>query len=125
VTVIETTKGFIFGGFTPTAWNSSGSNKPDSHERSFVFTLTNPRDSDARKFALKDPSQAIHCHSSRGPSFGNYNDIHVADGCNTNTTSYTSLGCQYVNDTGIHNEQVFTGETCFTAKEIEVFTIDF
>jgi hypothetical protein len=124
VTVIETTKDFIFGSFTPIAWDSTNSNKPDSSERSFVFTLKNPRDSAARKFALKDPTCAIHCHSSRGPSFGGWNDIHIADVRNANTTSCTNLGCEYVNDTGISGTEVFTGERHFTAKEIEVFTID-
>jgi hypothetical protein len=124
VTLIETTKGFIFGGFTPIAWDSSDTYKPDSSEKSFVFTLKNPRDSDARKFALKDRSRAIYCGSSHGPSFGNYNDIYVANGCNANSSSNTRLGSQYVNDTGIDRKQVFARETNFTVKEIEVFTID-
>jgi hypothetical protein len=47
----------------------------------------------------------------------------VADYCNQNTNSYTRLGYGYVNDTGINEYQVFTGEQYFTVKEIEVFSI--
>jgi hypothetical protein len=124
LTVIETTKGFIFGGFTPIAWDSTNSNKADNSRKSFVFTIKNPRGSEPRKFALKDASRAIHCHSSRGPSFGNFNDIHIANDCNQNTTSYTRLGTDYENDTGISGTEVFAGEQNFTVKEIEVFTFD-
>jgi hypothetical protein len=67
-------------------------------------------------------SYAIYSQSNYGPTFGGF-DLYVADNCNTNTSSYTSLGTGYVNDTGITATAVFTGEQFFMVKEIEVFAI--
>jgi hypothetical protein len=123
VTLIETTKGHIFGGFTPIAWDSSGGYKADTTRRSFIFTVKNPRGTTERKFPVMNASHAIYSHSSYGPTFGNGNTIYVADGCNGNASSYTNLWVGYQNDTGLDGKQVFTGEYNFTAKEIEVFSI--
>jgi hypothetical protein len=122
--VIETTKGFVFGGFTPVAWDSSNSYKPDSSRKSFLFTVKNLRGSDGRKFAMASSANAIYCNSSYAPLFGSKCDICVVDGCNGNTTSSTDLGGAFTNDTGINGQQVFTGERNFAVKEIEVFVID-
>jgi hypothetical protein len=123
VTVILTTTGCIFGGFTPVAWKSPDGYKPDSTSQSFLFRIKDSRNSAPRKFALSNPSQAIQYYASYGPRFGNGADISVANGCNENTSSYTNLGNAYVNDTEIDGTQVFTGENYFKVKEIEVFKI--
>jgi hypothetical protein len=124
ITLIETTKGYIFGGFTKIAWDSSGSYKGDDNRESYLFTIRNPHNLSARKFALSNPSYAIYCNSSYGPTFGGGHDIFVSDSSNTNANSYSNFGHSYVNDTGINGKQVFTGEYEFTVKEIEVFTIE-
>jgi hypothetical protein len=125
LTLIETTKCFIFGGFTPIAWESSahGIYKPDSSEKSFLFSLKNPRNSAPRKFMLMSGKYAIYCRSLHGPCFNGHCDIAVQDNCNTATNNFTNLGGSYMNDTGIDGNCVFTGEYNFTVKEIEVFTI--
>jgi hypothetical protein len=124
LTLIETTKGFIFGDFTPIAWESvTDIQKPDSSGKSFLFSLKNPRNSEPRKFMLMSGQNAIWCNSSYGPYFSGNSDIGVSDNCNTTTNSYKNLGGSYVNDTGIDGRLVFTGEHNFTVKEIEVFTI--
>jgi hypothetical protein len=124
LTIIETTQGFIFGGFTPTAWDSSRSYKSDTSQTSFLFSLKNPRNSSPQRFRLSNVSTAIWCNSSFGPVFGNGFDLVVSNGCNANNGSYSALGTGYVNDTGIAGNQVFTGEPTFQVKEIEVFAID-
>jgi hypothetical protein len=123
VTVIETTKGYVFGGFTPIAWDSSNSGRLDESHKSFLFTVKNPRGNEIRKFGMNHPSCAIYCRSSYGPIFGSNHDICVCDGCNTSTNNYTNLGGGYSNDTKLDGRQVFTGESNFTVKEIEVFTV--
>jgi hypothetical protein len=123
VTLIETTKGFIFGGFTPIAWDSSNDYKSDSSGKSFLFTLKNPHNISPRKFKLLNASTAIWSGSGYGPIFGNGHDICVYDKFNTNASHYTNVGTGYVNDTGIDGKQVLTGESNFIVKEIEVFTI--
>jgi hypothetical protein len=113
----------VFGGFTPTAWNSSNSWGADSSKRSFLFRVKDSRNSAPWAFPISNPSQAIYCNATYGPTFGNGHDLHVADSCNQNTNSYTNPGGDYVNDTGIDRAQVFTGQRNFTVKDIEVFSI--
>jgi hypothetical protein len=133
LTLIEDTAGNIFGGFTPVEWESRVYNgkwgkednryKADPSLKSFLFTLKNPHNFPARKFALKaeKKDQAIRCDSSWGPQFG---DIGVSDNCNANASSHTYLfGLRYANDTGLDGESFFTRSRNFKLKEIEVFEI--
>jgi hypothetical protein len=130
LTVILDTDGNIFGGFTPVAWKSGDwHSKADPSLKSFLFTLMNPHNFPARRFALKaeKKDQAIYCNSWDGPRFGGGMmggaDICVRDNCNAKTNSATSLGNGYTNDTGVDGETFFTGSYQFQVKEIEVFEI--
>jgi uncharacterized coiled-coil protein SlyX len=127
LTLILDTNGNIFGGFTPLAWESppNWKYKCDDSLKSFVFTLKNPHNTPARKFALRasQKQKTIYCDSSRGPVFG-YNEIAVWDNCHTSTSNSTySFGNMYTNDTGLDGKTFFTGSTNFTVREIEVFEI--
>jgi hypothetical protein len=122
ITMILTTEGFIFGGFTPIAWDSSNSSKADGSQKSFLFSVKNPHNIEGKKFSLTDSRYAIYCNSSYGPTFGSH-AIYIADNCNLNTSSNTYLGHSYANDTGIAGYQFCTGSQSFTVKEIEVFTV--
>jgi hypothetical protein len=124
LTFIEDTEGNIFGGFTPVEWESAYKRKADPSLKSFLFTLKNPHNFLARKFALKaeKKDEAISCYPSWGPHFF---DIGARDNCNCNAIigSFTALGSHYANDTGLDGEIVFTGSGYFQVKEIEVFEI--
>jgi hypothetical protein len=124
LTVIVDTKGSIFGGFTPVEWDFTGNYKADPSLKSFLFTLTNPRNIPARRLALKTEMKngAIYCDSRQGPCFGD-GDIDVGDNCNANTDSQTFLGYCYTNDTKLDAKTFFTGSERFQVKEIEVFEI--
>jgi uncharacterized coiled-coil protein SlyX len=116
LTVILDTKGNIFGGFTPVEWESRTSGpyeKADDSLKSFVFTLKNPHNIPARRFALKAEmkQRAIFCNSKYCPHF---NAIWIKDNCNASANSGSSLGTTYINDTGLHE--------CIV-EEIEVFEI--
>jgi hypothetical protein len=123
LTVILDTNGNVFGGFTPVEWDSTSRWKADASVMSFVFTLKNPHNIPARRFALRadEKWRAISCDSEWGPCFGD--DIGVCDNCNASTHSCTSLGIAYINDTGLGGKTVFTGSFEFRVKEIEVFEI--
>jgi hypothetical protein len=134
--VILDTKGNIFGGFTPVEWESRVWNgkkrdennclKADDSQKSFLFTLKNPHNLPAKIFLLKaeKKQQAILCSSRRGPCFGyDLCDIWVDDNCNSNTSSWTSLGISCTNGTGMNDTRLFTGSEYFQVKEIEVFEI--
>jgi hypothetical protein len=126
LTLIEDTNGNIFGGFTPVKWESldwRNCSKADPSLKSFLFTLKNPRNVLARRFALKAEmkDEAIDCWSDWGPSF---RDLSVSDNGNTNTRSCTyDFGVSYTNDTGLDGKTVFTSSQYFQVKEIEVFEI--
>jgi hypothetical protein len=127
LTLIEDTGGNIFGGFTPAEWDSPwfGREKYMSDEslKSFIFTLKNPHNFPAKKFALKaeQRDRAIICDSSRGPNFG---DIYVSDHCNANNHScISSFGSSYTNDTRLYKSAFFASSAYFRVKEIEVFEI--
>jgi hypothetical protein len=122
LTVILDTKGNLFGGFTPVEWDSGSEEKADPSLKSFIFTLKNPRNFPARRFALKAEAKdrAIRCNSDGGPHFW---DIYVFNNCNTNTSSGTYLGYSYTNNTGLDGKTFFTGSDRFQVKEIEVFEI--
>jgi hypothetical protein len=129
LTVILDTNGNIFGGFTPVRWESGDGYKADNNRKSFVFTLKNPNNIPARKFALMPNNwdKAIDCEQRWASCFG-YSDIAVSDKCNLNNESYSRLGDlriggSYSNDTGLNGERVFTGSYHFKVKEIEVFEI--
>jgi hypothetical protein len=124
LTIIADTKGNVFGGFTPVAWESCGKAlKGDGSRKSFLYTLRNPHNVPARRFALKEDAieKAIWCDSEGGPNFG---DIGVFDNCNENQISGTyGFGYSYTNDTGLEGNKFFTGAQNFRVKEIEVFEI--
>jgi hypothetical protein len=127
LTVIFDTKGNIFGGFTPVEWESGKYHyKADDSQKSFLFTLKNPHNIPAKRFALKakNGQNAILCNPERGPEFGggcSGCDIAVYGDCNVNTNSFTNIGDAYTNDTGLNREIVFTGSKYFQVEEIEVF----
>jgi hypothetical protein len=122
LTVVLDTNWNVFGGFTPVKWDSGSGSKADDGRKSFVFTLENPHNIPARRFALQAEKKwrAIGCDSGSGSWFSG---MRVSDACNTNTSSITFLGIAYTNDTGLDEKAVFTGSWYFQVKEIEVFEI--
>jgi hypothetical protein len=124
LTVILDTIGNIFGGFTPVEWDCQHAlGKADPSLKSFLFTLKNPHNFPARRFALKAARKdmAIGCNTVWGPSFC---DIGASENCNRTTRSATEyLGNVYTNDTGLDGRTFFTGSPNFQVKEIEVFEI--
>jgi hypothetical protein len=116
--LIQDTAGNIFGGFTPVELESRKWNgkcgpenncwKADPSLKSFLFTLKNPHNFPARKFALKAEVKdgAIDCSSGWGPCFGN--DLWLWNNCNANAND-SRFGRSYANDTLLPGDTVLTG----------------
>jgi hypothetical protein len=134
LTLVFDTNGNIFGGFTPLKWESRVWNgkiqdesnvfKADDSQKSFVFTLKNPHNFPARRFALKGEwkHRAIKCNSKLGPSFAG--GFAVSDNCSPNTENCAfTFGLRYTNDTGLDGETFLTGSKNFRVQEIEIFEI--
>jgi hypothetical protein len=129
ITVVLDTEGNVFGGFTPVEWEAREWSRDGTHCKaddsltSFIFTLKNPHNFPAQRFALKGDAKnrAINCDAAKGPHFY---DIGIADRCNENNDNYThNFGLTYTNDTLLKGSSLFTGSANFRVQEIEVFEI--
>ena len=76
LTIIKTTQGHTFGGFTKTSWDSSNSYKHDNS--SFLFSV----DKLTKYPIIKDYDKAIYCYSSHGVIFGTGHTIRIYDKSN-------------------------------------------
>ena len=126
LTIIKSTNGCIFGGYTSVAWDSTSGFKADP--TAFIFSLVNfssaPQPSLIRaKFGNK---HSIYCDASRGITFGNGHDISICSHSNTTNESFAFLGSSYdfkLFDCGTAKAQSYLAGTChFLTAEIEIFT---
>jgi hypothetical protein len=117
---VQCTKGYVFGGYARVPWTSSGSYCSDPN--AFLFTLSNPSNLAPTKFACNGSGNELYDSVSYGPTFGGGHDLHIADQCNSNTTSYSVLGKAFSNSSG--SSSVLTGTENFQVKEIEVFVME-
>jgi hypothetical protein len=139
LTLVQDTNNFIFGGFTPVAWESQPASEEEEEEeindglelkeddsgRSYLFTLRNPYALPPKRFPLYQNERAGAIRSGRkwGPCFGN-GDLWISNEANKNTKSRTRrFGGVYHNSTGRDGRTFFTGMAFFTAKEVEVFEV--
>ena len=113
VTLVETTTGRRFGGFTDAQWDQSSSYKTGSN--GFIFSLDNNE-----IYYNKNNQYNIYCYSSNGPSFGAASDLYISDGCNSNNSgensgdSYETNGKQYA----------LAGSNNFIVRDYEVFQLE-
>ena len=99
-----------------------GSNNYKLCAESFLFSLVNPSGTGPTKIPLKGNNNqcGILCNSGYGPTFGGGHDLHIANGANANSTSYSYLGSSY--ECPPHpNSSFLVGQKNFSVNEIEVF----
>ena len=125
LTVIKTTKGYIFGGFTAIAWESIGKLKADPS--SFLFSLINHTSTPQLIPLQVDSKHSIFCEAASGPSFGGGCDLYISDNSNTSASSYSNLGHSYdftlfFNGT-TEAKSFLAGSFKFQTSEIEVFQL--
>jgi hypothetical protein len=132
LTLVLSTDGDIFGGFTPITWEPAyplppaveeGMHyfKPDWHRKSFIFTLKNQCGIAPRRFALTNVNHAIWCCSGFGPVFGA--DLLVAFDLLTKDSKTFFCPFAYENDAIIDKPRLFLRPENYTVKEIEVFEL--
>ena len=128
LTIIKTSNGNIFGGFTTENWSGYYSSKTDSS--AFIFSLINKYNYPVKLNNTLGGSNAIYSDPSYGPTFGGGHDFYISGQSNINTNSYSSLGYSYqlpfTNFTyGSTAAQSFlAGSYNFQTLEIEVYSID-
>jgi len=115
VVIVESTDGYVFGGYTDQSWSfhpwyASAS----SSTTSFLFQLRpnfsqyNIKDSDTKHAIIKD--------KTRGPIFGNWKDLGIADQALNNSDSIT-LGHTY----HVEQSELNGGVTEFKVRDYVVF----
>ena len=115
LTVIESTEGWIFGGYSPSAWQSPSSLELSNSEGSFLFTLKDPHGTPPTQYMCTRDSVVCSC-ASHGPMFGKDLVVRFALKSETNFPTY------YKDTTGFGNA-TFTGDKTFEVKEIEVYSV--
>ena len=120
LTIIKSSNGFIFGGYTETFWYSRANYVYDT--QAFIFTLTNPYNTPL-KHNIKRSCQnvAFYDQWNYGPTFGNH-DIHVQN--NFGTGSFIQTNCYDPCPNNIPRGAYYNNyDSQFTPVEIEVFAV--
>ena len=123
ITVIRSTRGFIFGGFADKPWTSSGGVYFES-DKAFLFSLKiSSSEVGLTKIGTKQNmfSNAMVHNYSYGPTFG-YVDFHIASDANNNSKLHSYLGDIYELPPG-QTDTFFVGSKHFKVSEIEVFQV--
>lgn len=120
VVIASTTTGSVFGGYTPTSWDSTGSYKMNTS--TFLFTLENNHKIPPTRYNATTNNNAIYCHALYGPTFGTGHDIHICNNSNSTNTSYSNFPSTFGDTTG-KGLATFAGSYNFLLTELEVFQV--
>ena len=115
ICLYKSEKGYIFGGYSPISWTSSGNWKELND--SFIFTLTNIYDK-STKFPHIEGNDSVYHYSSHGPTF---NDFYIKD-----NFKYELNFPRCYKDVLGKGKSIFTGDnndSSLNIKEIEVFKL--
>lgn len=98
VTIIHSTNGYIFGGYTDLPWGTGAMFRTDAH--SFIFSMVNSLGRPI-KFPIKSSNveESVYMNSNYGPVFGNW-DLRIESYANSNNYSFSELGRTF-NTSGI------------------------
>ena len=71
----------------------------------------------------KNGQYSIYRNSGYGPTFGGGHDMYLANGCKSNTASYSNLQHSYATQQNFNEpkNEALTGSYYFTVNEYEVF----
>jgi hypothetical protein len=132
LSVIKSTNGSIFGGFTMINWGLPAAYYTDPS--AFIFSLVNQMNYPSLAHNIRQPMiYSVYTHSTYGPAFGFGLDLYVADQSNSNMKSYTNFGNTYAldnltlfNSWNVSIKSTFlTGAYNFQTVEIEVYASNF
>jgi hypothetical protein len=124
LTIVETTKGFIFGGFTTAEWESPPRYSPISKRgdpHSFLFSVN-----EGSKYPITSGDRwAIRCLSGYCARFGD-GEIAIASDSNNRTDSYCLANRDSFNlpaAKGSKYPSINGGEHNFQLKQFEVYKV--
>ena len=87
-----------------------------------MFSLKNPTNNPRKLPNLNSSSsKSVYDYVSSGPTFGEGNDLHIAEIANVFSNSYERLGHTYTVPSGEKKDPFLTGSEYFITNEIETF----
>ncbi len=117
LTLIESTKGHIFGGYITISWESpTSSTYKGNDDKAFIFSVNNKL-----KYPIQDKSKVIYNRQDYGPVFGNYEIYISKDIFSINDNNYGS-SCNENNSYKLSPEKI-AGGSSFYVSELEVYRI--
>mmetsp|Transcript_10923 Transcript_10923/g.22865 ORF Transcript_10923/g.22865 Transcript_10923/m.22865 type:complete len:591 (-) Transcript_10923:380-2152(-) len=121
LTVVQSTGGYVFGGYADESWSSSGGYK--ASPKAFLFVLRTHSGLGPIKMRQNGsyPGKAMRDKSSCGPIFGGGHDLLIPN--NANSNGYTIVGHTYQCPPGQDGKTFITGSDRFQASEVEVFSV--
>jgi len=126
VTVIRSTDGYIFGGYSDVDW--SGDRGWVTSNDAFLFLLNSAGlgQTPFKARVFQNHANAVYVSSSFGPTFGGGHDLLVSSDSNQNTDSNTNWGYTYNLPSGFtysttQAKEMAAGTYTFQITEIEVF----
>ncbi len=118
LTVILSSKGYLFGGYTAVSWGIEGGWMVD--KTAFLFTLINPYDIPPTKYTINSAGEyAILSNFRSGPVFGVW-DIFIYLQDDENEESNSCFPSHYIDSTGRGN-LTFTGSIHFSVTDLEMY----
>ena len=123
ITAIQSTGGFIFGGFSDKIWTSSKGYC--EYDKAFLFSLKSPANEvgpTKMRIMQNGCFYDMYYRSTYGPYFGDGHDLRIGIDANNNINSYSRLGHTYEIPPGQTNT-FLVGSKNFKVSEIEVFQI--
>lgn len=115
LTLVTTSVGKRFGGFTKAEWNSFGSYSED--EKAFLFSFEYNEYYPIKK---EQKDYAIYCHKNYGPAFGKGPDFYISSNCRNNSSHTIQLSYDYRGRTN-----TLVGTQKFGVIDYEVYQINF
>ena len=122
LTLIKTSKGYIFGAYATAAADSANKYKGDPN--AFIFSLVHIRSAPVLFPVKAGETHSVCCISSAGPAFGRGCDLYISNDSNKTVSSYAKLGTsfQFSEQTEDSDSESFlAGSYRFQTAEIEVF----
>ena len=122
VSVIRTTGGYLFGGYTDIPWTSTAEWKASAQSFLFAFISHSLANSPVKMDVLGSDCYAVYHQSTYCCTFGGGHNIYIADSSNTNSNSYSNWSDHYSHPPGVSSDAHWlVGQRKFQTQDIEVF----
>lgn len=129
ISVILTENGNIFGGYNPSPWKNTTAY--DFNKDAFLFSLKRNNKVEPVQLTMSGIYHSNTYGAYNNPNylctFGGGHDLHIANGCNNGTGSYSNLGYSFATTNIVYGQNeaknYLAGSYNFKVKEIEVYCL--